>query len=203
VIEPRSILVGEAYARHRRQHLHGAIAYRRSRSLRLGEHLLLQFEDQHTIRHQIQEILRAEGVEDEAGVREQIDTYARLLPDARNLKLCLMVQIPDAAERRRLLPRLAWIGDHIYLELDGLPRVRAIANEDLHPADRRLSAVHFLRIELDERAAHALREGRPFALGCDHPEYAKQIPVPADLRARLSGDLHEAATRHAASCALQ
>lgn len=203
MIEPHNILVGEAYARYRRQHLHGAIAYRRSRSLRLGEHVLLQFEDRHTIRHQIQEILRAEGVEDEAGVREQIETYTRLLPDARNLKLCLMVQIPDAAQRRRLLPRLAWIGHHIYLELDGLPRVRAFANEDLHPADRRLSAVHFLRIALDERVAHALREGRPFALGCDHPEYLEWMPAPAELRDRLRGDLLEAASRHAASCGVQ
>ena len=53
-ITPDSLMTLEAYARFRKTEKPAIVAHRRLRSVRLGEHLNLQFEDERTIRYQIQ-----------------------------------------------------------------------------------------------------------------------------------------------------
>ncbi|MDE2275247.1 MAG: DUF3501 family protein, partial [Burkholderiales bacterium] len=62
-----SLLSLEAYAKIRKSSKPEAIAHRRLRSVRLGEHLTLQFEDERTVRRQIQEMLHIEKIFDEDG----------------------------------------------------------------------------------------------------------------------------------------
>ena len=57
-----SLLTLEAYARARPQMKTAVIARRRLRSVHLGEHMTLQFEDETTVRYQIQEMLRVEKI---------------------------------------------------------------------------------------------------------------------------------------------
>lgn len=108
-----SLLTKPAYALYRHVHRADMIAYRQTRSLQFGPHAMLYFEDERTVRYQIQEMLRAEGIEDEAGRREQIDLYKPLLPNGRNWKATLMWQIPEPSLRRNLLPQLARIASYI------------------------------------------------------------------------------------------
>ena len=60
-----SLLSLEAYARVRKDEKPHVIAHRRLRSVALGEHVRLLFEDERTIRYQIQEILRVEKIFEE------------------------------------------------------------------------------------------------------------------------------------------
>ena len=55
-----SLLTLEAYAKVRKSSQPEAIAHRKLRSVALGEHMTLQFEDERTIRRQIQEMLHIE-----------------------------------------------------------------------------------------------------------------------------------------------
>ena len=182
------LLPPKAYAAQRAQHRARMMAHRRARTLGLRPHTVLQFEDRHTVRYQIQEMLRAEGIEDADGIREQIETYAPLLPDGGNWKATLMLQVPEAGLRRTLLQRLPRMAHHVYVEVEGHAPVYALANEDLPAHDHRPSSVHFLRFELPAAARHAVAQGRAVSIGCAHPEYTVTARVPSGLQQRLSED---------------
>ena len=101
-----SLLTLEAYAKIRKTGKPEVIAHRRLRSVHLGEHITLQFEDEATIRRQIQEMLYIEKIFDEAGIQQEIDAYAALVPDGGNWKATMLIEYPDQHERKRELARL-------------------------------------------------------------------------------------------------
>jgi hypothetical protein len=180
----------EAYARIRASSRPAFIAHRRLRTVRLGEHLSLHFEDETTIRRQIQEMLHIEKIFDEAGIQGEIDAYAALVPDGSNWKATLLIEYPDPNERKRELGRLIGIEDRVFVEVEGHARSYAIADEDLdrENADK-TSAVHFLRFEFAAPARDALRAGAAAKLGCDHTNYPAHMSIPPETLASLAGDL--------------
>ena len=101
------------------------------RTVHLGDHVSVQFEDQATIRRQIQEMLHIEKIFDEDGIQSEIDTYLPLVPDGSNWKATMLIEYPDAHERKRELARLIGIEDRLFVEVEGHPRIYAIADEDL------------------------------------------------------------------------
>ena len=126
-----TLLTLEAYSKIRKSGRAEAIAHRRLRSVRLGEHMTLQFEDERTIRRQIQEMLHIEKIFDADGIQAEIDVYAPLVPDGTNWKATLLIEYPDPNERRRELARLVGVEDRLFVEVEGQARVYAIADEDL------------------------------------------------------------------------
>jgi cephalosporin hydroxylase len=74
-----NLLTLEAYAKIRKSSKPEAIAHRKLRSVGLGEHMTLQFEDEKTIRRQIQEMLHIEKIFEEEGILSEIEAYAPLV----------------------------------------------------------------------------------------------------------------------------
>ena len=184
-ITKESLLTLEAYAKIRKSSQAQVIAHRKLRTVRLGEHISVQFEDEATIRRQIQEMLHIEKIFDEAGIQGEIDAYAALVPDGSNWKATMLIEYPDVHERKRELARLIGVEDRMFVEVEGHSRVYAIADEDLdRETDEKTSAVHFLRFELDGPMAQALKNGAPLGIGVDHPEYAAQIPAVGEATRR-------------------
>ena len=189
-ITPDSLMTLEAYAKHRKAHKLQIIAHRRLRSVRLGEHMNLQFEDEQTVRYQIQEMLRIEKIFEEEGIRGEIDAYAPLVPDGSNWKATVLIEFPDPNERKRELARLIGVEDRLFVEVEGHPRVYAIADEDLdRENDEKTSAVHFARFEFTPAMRQAVRAGAAVRLGCDHRHYPAHVAIPAETLASLAGDL--------------
>jgi hypothetical protein len=171
-----SLLTLEAYARQRPEFRARVIAHKKNRTVRLGQHVTLIFEDELTIRYQIQEMLRIEKTFEEAGIQDELDAYNPLIPDGANLKATMMIEYEDALVRRVELAKLKGIEDRVYLQVDGQPRVYAIADEDLEREnEEKTSSVHFLRFELAPQAIAAWRSGAAVALGIDHPNYAVRL----------------------------
>jgi hypothetical protein len=165
-------------------------AHRRLRSLHLGELLHLQFEDERTVRHQIQEMLRAERTFETAGIQAEIDAYAALLPDGSDWTATLFIEVPDPDMRRRELVRLAGVEDRLFVQVDGHERVVAQADPDAaHRPAGKTSAVHFLRFVLTPAMRVAVRAGAAVTVGCDHPGCPVQTPVPPATLASLAADL--------------
>lgn len=81
----------EAYAKIRKSSAPEFIAHSRLRTVRLGEHVSIQFEDETTIRRQIQEMLHIEKIFDEEGIQSEIDAYAALVPDGSNWKATILI----------------------------------------------------------------------------------------------------------------
>ena len=185
-----NLLTLEAYAKIRASSRPAFIAHRRLRTVRLGEHMTLQFEDEQTIRRQIQEMLHVEKIFDEEGIQAEIDVYGALVPDGTNWKATLLIEYPDPHERKRELARLIGVEDRLFVEVEGQPRVYAIADEDLdRENDEKTSAVHFVRFELPPVAREAVRAGASVKLGCDHTNYPAHTLIEPETLASLAGDL--------------
>mgnify|MGYP000979579906 FL=1 len=190
-ITRNSLMSLEQYARERPAFRAQVLAHKRNRSLALGDHLTLIFEDELTIRYQIQEMLRIEKIFEENGINGELDAYNPLVPDGSNFKATMLIEYPDVEERRRMLARLKGIEDRVWVRVEGCEPVRAIADEDLEREnEEKTSAVHFLRFELIAEMKSRLKQGAALAVGTDHPNYAAEVPaVPENLRQSLLADL--------------
>ena len=190
-ITPESLMSLEAYTKWRKVNKPSIIAHRKLRSVRLGDHVNLQFESETTIRYQIQEMLRIEKIFEEEGIQDEIEAYAPLVPEGRNWKATMMLEYIDINERKRELARLIGIEDRMFVEVEGHARVYAIADEDLdRENDEKTSAVHFVRFEFNPAMCAAIKAGASVKIGCDHTNYPSHMEIPADSLASLAGDIH-------------
>ena len=189
-ITPSSLMSLEAYSKVRKSSKPQAIEHRRLRSVHLGEHMTLQFEDEQTIRRQIQEMLFIEKIFDEEGIQSEIEAYAALVPDGSNWKATMLIEYPDPHERKRELARLIGVEDRMFVEVEGHDRVYAIADEDLdRENDEKTSAVHFVRFEFNAAQRQAILAGAAVKMGCDHTNYPVHMAVSPETLASLAGDL--------------
>ena len=185
-----SLMTLEAYSKWRKAHKPEIIAHRKLRSVQLGEHINLQFESELTMRYQIQEMLRVEKIFEEEGIEQEIEAYAPLVPDGSNWKATMLLEYTDVNERKRELARLIGVEDRMFVEVEGYPRVYAIADEDLdRENDEKTSAVHFVRFELTPSMCAAVKAGAAVKLGCDHTHYPAHTVIAAETLASLAGDL--------------
>jgi hypothetical protein len=136
-------------------------------------------------------MLRVEKIFEEAGIQDELDAYNPLIPDGRNFKATMMIEYEDANERKGALARLKGVEDRTWIQVEGLARVYAIADEDLdRENDEKTSSVHFLRFELTDEMADALKYGMALAIGVDHPHYQARVdPLPVEAREALIKDL--------------
>jgi hypothetical protein len=189
-ITKESLLTLEAYSKIRKSSKPEAIAHRQRRTVALGEHVRVQFEDEATIRRQIQEMLIIEKIFDEDGIQSEIDAYAPLVPDGTNWKATMLIEYPDPHERKRELARLIDIEDRMFVEVEGHARVYAIADEDLDRENaEKTSSVHFLRFEFTRPMREAVLAGAAVKLGCDHTHYPAHVSIAPETLASLAGDL--------------
>jgi hypothetical protein len=185
-----SLMTLEAYSKWRKAHKAEIIAHRKLRSVQLGEHITVQFESELTMRYQVQEMLRIEKIFEEEGIQSEIDAYAPLVPDGGNWKATMLIEYPDANERKRELARLIGVEDRMFVEVEGHARVYAIADEDLEREnEEKTSSVHFLRFELTPAMREAVKAGAAVKLGCDHTNYPAHLQIAPETLASLAGDL--------------
>jgi hypothetical protein len=190
VIELGSLLSLEAYARERHAFRAKVLEHKKRRTVHLGEHVVLHFEDELTIRYQVQEMLRIERIFEEDGIRHELDAYNPLVPDGSNWKATLLIEYPEVDERKRMLARLKGIEDRVWVQVSGCERVYAIADEDLEREnEEKTSSVHFLRFELDGAMRERLRAGAALSVGIDHPEYRASSELGPAVREALAADL--------------
>ena len=186
-----SLMTLEAYARVRNEFRARVMEHKKKRTLPLGGSVTLIFEDELTVRYQVQEMLRAERIFEEGGIDEELGAYNPLVPDGSNWKVTMMIEYPEVEERRRMLSRLIGIEDKVWVKVESHPRVYAIADEDLERETvDKTSSVHFLRFELEASMVQALKRGARLSAGIDHPQYHVTVEeVDAPIRDSLVGDL--------------
>jgi hypothetical protein len=167
------------------------IAHKKPRTIHLGEHVTLIFEDELTIRYQVQEMLRIEKIFEEEGIDGELAAYNPLIPDGSNFKATMLIEYEDAELRRRALAKLKGIEVRVWMQVEGCAKVFAIADEDLERENaEKTSSVHFLRFEMGQEMVAALKYGVALGIGVDHPNYKAEIPAVGDAtRTALIADL--------------
>ncbi len=171
-LEAQDLVGLEQYARERDAFRAAVIAHKRSRTVAVGPNMTWVFEDRLTIQYQVQEMLRIERIFEPAGIRQELDAYNPLIPDGGNWKATMMIEYPDPRERAAALAALRGIEDLCFIEVEGFPRVPAIADEDLEREnEEKTSAVHWLRFELPAPLRDAIRRAAAVVAGTDHAIY--------------------------------
>jgi hypothetical protein len=190
-LDHKSLYSLEEYSRIRQDFRARVLQHKRHRRLALGDHMTLQFEDTLTMQYQVQEMLRIERVFEVEGIQDELDAYNPLIPDGSNWKGTLLIEYPDVDERRQALAQLKDVEQHIWVQVAQLPRVHAIADEDMERStDAKTSAVHFLRFELEPDMVAALKGGAELHVGVSHAAYNLDgLSVPELVRESLLADL--------------
>jgi len=171
-----SIMTLEDYAKTRQEFRTQVMAHKKNRKVSIGKNVTLIFEDELTIRYQIQEMLRAEKIFEEKGIIDEIEAYKALIPDGMNWKATMMIEYPDPIIRADKLTKLVGIENKVWVKIENYDPIFAIADEDLDRAtEDKTSAVHFLRFELNKNMISALHKGSSLSMGIDHPAYLEQI----------------------------
>src|SRR5699024_9386330 len=94
-------------------------------------HVTLHFENDLTIRYQIQEMLRAEKIFEAEGIEDELGAYNPLIPDGDNLKATMMIEYEDVEERRAALAQLGGIEHSVWISAADGERCYGVADEDM------------------------------------------------------------------------
>ncbi len=180
----------EQYAERRDSFRQKVLAHKKHRQVALGPNSTLYFEDRLTLLYQIQEMLRIEKVFEADGINEELEVYNPLVPSGRNFKATFMIEYADAMVRAAQLEKLVGIEDLVWMQVGEHDKIWSIADEDLERSTAtKTSAVHFLRFEIDEAMAQALKAGADWRIGVQHPVYTYEVTVSGDTRNSLFNDL--------------
>ena len=191
MITRESLMSLETYAKTRIEVRKQVMEHKKNRSVFLGNHVTLLFEDEVTLRYQVQEMLRIEKIFEEEGIQSELDAYNPLCPEGSNFKATMLIEYGNVAERKVALAKLIGIEDRLFVQVEGQSRVYAIADEDLErETAEKTSAVHFVRFELTPEMKSALKSGAQMMVGCDHPNYPVHLEdLPQETLAALLKDL--------------
>jgi hypothetical protein len=181
----------EEYAAKRNEFRAEVMQHKKDRQVVIGNHARLYFEDEKTIRYQIQEMLRIEKVFEAAGIQDELDAYNPLIPDGSNWKATFMLEYDDAEERRRKVTELIGIEKKVWVIVQGYDKVYPIADEDLQREDEeKTSTVHFLRFELTAEMINAAKKGADIIIGIEHKNFpCDDVVVSEAVRKSLVNDL--------------
>ena len=189
-ITAQSLMSLEQYAKSRPEFRARVLAHKKNRTVHLGDHVTLVFEDELTMRYQIQEMLRVERIFEEEGIQGELDAYNPLVPDGGNWKATMLIEYPDVAKRQLALAALIGVEDRVWVQVEGHPRVYAVADEDLDRENaEKTSSVHFLRFELGAGRIAAMKSGSSVTVGVDHPQCMQQVRLQDHVRQSLLVDL--------------
>jgi len=186
-----SLMSLETYAVERVEFRTKVLKHKENRRLFIGDNALMLFEDEMTMRYQVQEMLRIEKVFEVAGIEEELGAYNPLIPDGKNWKVTFMMEYTDVDQRHLMLGKLIGIEDKVWVQAADFSRVYAIADEDMERdnADK-TSAVHFLRFELTDEMCTAIKTGAAISMGIDHENFDHSVePLPENIRDSIAADL--------------
>jgi len=180
----------EQYAEKRPKFRQQVLAHKKHRQVMLGPNATLYFEDRLTLLYQIQEMLRIEKVFEADGINEELEAYNPMVPSGRNFKATFMIEYTDQEVRAAQLEKMVGIEDLVWMQVAGFDKVWAIADEDLdRSTDTKTSAVHFMRFEMSDEMADALKNSADWVMGVQHPVYSYDLTVEGATRDSLLNDL--------------
>ena len=180
----------EEYDKSREEIKRNLLLHKKNRSVKVGDNVLLLFEDYETIKYQVQEMLRIEKIFKENDIQDEIDAYQSLIPDGDNLKATMLIMYTDVNERKVMLNKLCDLENRVWLSINNSKKIFAVWDEDLERSrDEKTSAVHFLRFQLNDADKKSFNETDDIIIGIDHKEYNYEAKLQRDTISTLAEDL--------------
>jgi Protein of unknown function (DUF3501) len=163
------------------------IALKTDRRLHLTDEVTLVFENRETLRFQVQEMLRVEGITSPEGIQAELDVYNALMPNPRALSATLFIEITEEARIPEVLHRLVGIEEAISLRFAGHGVLASF--EPGHSDGQRISAVQYIRFNFDDRARNAFLEAGRVEIVIEHAAAHGRVQLSAPMLKSLQSDL--------------
>ena len=180
----------EEYDKSREEIKQNLLLHKKNRSVKIGDNILLLFEDYETIKYQVQEMLRIEKIFKENDIQDEIDAYQSLIPDGNNLKATMLIMYTDVNERKIMLNKLCDLENRVWISINNSKKIFAVSDEDLERSrEEKTSAVHFLRFQLSDTDKKSFKEIDDIIIGIDHEEYNHEAKLQRDTASSLAKDL--------------
>lgn len=189
-IDASEVLNLYEYEKVRPQMRDRVIELKRRRRVSVGRYLSFVFENRETVQFQIQEMCRVERIVDPEKIAEEVEVYNSLIPNPGELSATMMVEIEDTAQVQPVLDTLMGIDTRDYVRLQVGSEVIPGVFEAGHSDEERgkISAVHFVRFPLTERARRAFRTADVWLI-VDHPNERARTRLSEETKASLAEDL--------------
>ncbi|MCS6957882.1 MAG: DUF3501 family protein [Aquificaceae bacterium] len=178
------------YEKVRPQKVEEIIKLKKNRRVFIEPWIHLVFENRETVWFQIQEMIRSERMVKEEEIQQEIDVYNELIPDKNELSITMFIEIPDASERKRILPQLVGIHDHLYLHIGNKHTLRAVADERSKEDYEygKAAVVHFLKVKFTEEQVEDFKKEQT-KIEINHPNYKAMTLLPEEVKQELIKDL--------------
>jgi hypothetical protein len=182
----------QAYAASRPQLRRQMLPVRAERRVRVGDIVLAEFENEQTLRYQVQEMVYTERLTASADVAHEIEAYSRLLPGSHVLTATVFIELNVLETVREELSRLAGLQHSLALEIGGVQ----VPGEEIPGLDEdpdvpsETVSVHMVRFVLTDELRDAFRDPDvPAELVVDHAEYSDSTTLTGATRRALIADL--------------
>src|SRR5256884_6327460 len=189
-LEPSEILNLVEYEKVRDVRRRQIVELKKARRVSLGRYLTFVFENRATVWFQIQEMVRAERIVDEAKIAEEVEVYNGLLPRPGELAATMLIEITGASQIKPVLDKLLGIDTRDYVRLTVGPHVVVGDFETGHSDEERgkLAAVHFVRFALPPEARRIFLAADA-ALVVEHPNERARTVLGEETKRALLHDL--------------
>ncbi len=179
-MRPEEFLPPEEYAKVRDAELDRIVEHKKRRRVDYGDRLSFLFEDERTVRHQIQEVIFMDSIVDRKVVEELIATYEPMVPGDDEISLTAFYLVYNEEELEEFNAKMAGWESRLRLllgddELGGRP-----IYDDYDP--RRPKTVAYLKFKVPQ----ALLE-RPVSIKLDHPSLSVVVQTPFKARELVGG----------------
>ncbi|MDX1982217.1 MAG: DUF3501 family protein [Bryobacteraceae bacterium] len=161
------------------------MALKDRRRVRVGDHLTFLFENRETVRYQIQEMMRIERIVKPQDIAHEIETYNELIPKPNGLSASLLIEYETPEQRDIWLRALLGLENHIWIEVPGTPRVKAMFDPRQIATDR-ISSVQYISFQFTAAQAALFPAGAKIVV--DHPSYMAETAFTAGQLAELATD---------------
>jgi hypothetical protein len=185
-LTPADVRVGDDYEQVRVQSRRDAAALKGPRRIALGDTLSLVFENRDTMRAVLEEMLRAERVDDPDEVAADVAAVNAVAPRPGQLCAMLYLEAADAADLRSLQSALRDVQSAVFIDVGGAhiaAVTEPVAGDDEPPP------AFLLSFQLREEDVSAWRSGAPVAVAVDHRSCSARTELDEEQRRALAADL--------------
>lgn len=182
------IVPNEVYNKIRDEFRRRIIRLKRDRVVQVGDHMTWHFENRETMRYQVQEMMRAEGLSTPEQIQGELDAYNPLIPQRGELSVTMMIEYETPQERALYLPRFVHIDEHTFLHIGDTEPIRGLFDRG-QITPQKVSSVQYVKFSLtEEQIALLQKPGTVIRALVTHPEYQAEAVLGENVRREIAQD---------------
>ena len=179
----------DAYGKVRQERRRAITKMKKNRRIGVGPDATCYFESYETMWHQTHEMLFIEKG-GEAQIEDELNAYAPMVPNGRELVMTLMFEINDPDRRTHLLNGLGGVEVTLSITV-GDDVIKGIPEDDVDrtTSEGKASSIQFLHFPFSDEQVIGFRDtSNKVVISIDHKKYGHMAIVPQTMREALTSD---------------